>query len=142
MKFARTIYSEADMALALADRRRDLGQLQEEVEHLVGLTHGHLGKIEAGGKAWGKKPFRVRNQKPESPENPQSPASMTPTLFWLLQHYGLRLVLMDEETAQEIAGPNVQMSATTHTERDSRRPMPLHQQAIIAVRRRCIAGNT
>ncbi len=134
MTFTRTIYTEADMALALADRRRDIGQLQEEVEHLVGLTHGHLGKIEAGGKAWGKKPFRIRSSQAES-ESPQSPASMTPTLFWLLQHYGLRLVLMDEETAETLES-NVGISATTHTERDSRREMPLMQSMIVAVRRR------
>lgn len=134
MTFTRTIYTEADMALALADRRREIGQLQEEVEHLVGLTHGHLGKIEAGGKSWGKKPFRIRNSQTES-ESPQSPASMTPTLFWLLQHYGLRLVLMDEATAESLQ-PNVAMAATTHTERDSRRQMPLQQTMILAVRRR------
>ena len=140
MTFARNIYSEADMALALADRRRELGQLQEEVEHLVGLTHGHLGKIEAGGKAWGKKPFRVN--KNQSPENPQSPASMTATLFWLMQHYGLKLVLMDADTAEELMGRDVQMSATTHTERDSRREIPVQQQMILSVRRRSIDGNT
>lgn len=138
MTFTRTIYTEADMALALADRRRGIGQLQEEVEHLVGLTHGHLGKIEAGGKAWGKKPFRIRASQAESAqigESPQSPASMTPTLFWLLQHYGLRLVLMDEATADTLES-NVGISATTHTERDSRREMPLMQSMIVAVRRR------
>ncbi|HAJ45928.1 MAG TPA: hypothetical protein DCL54_05030 [Alphaproteobacteria bacterium] len=135
MTFTRTIYTEADMALALADRRREIGQLQEEVEHLVGLTHGHLGKIEAGGKAWGKKPFRIRNSQAES-ESPQSPASMTPTLFWLLQHYGLRLVLMDEEQAEALQ-PNVNLASTTHRERDSRREMPLQQTMIVSVRRRC-----
>jgi len=134
MTFIRTIYSEADMALGLADRRRDIGQLQEEVEHLVGLTHGHLGKIEAGGKAWGKKPFRIRSG--ESDSNPQGPVSMTPTLFWLLQHYGLRLVLVDEATAESLM-PNVNLASTTHTERDSRRALPLTQTMIASVRRRC-----
>jgi transcriptional regulator with XRE-family HTH domain len=134
MTFTRTIYTEADMALALADRRREKGQLQEEVEHLVGLTHGHLGKIEAGGKAWGKKPFRIRNAQADG-ESQQSPASMTATLFWLLEHYGLRLVLMDEATAETLES-NVGISATTHTERDSRREMPLMQSMIVAVRRR------
>lgn len=130
MTFIRTIYTEADMALALADRRREMGQLQEEVEHLVGLTHGHLGKIEAGGKAWGKKPFRIRG------ESLQSPASMTPTLFWLLQHYGLRLMLMDEAQAEALQ-PNINLASTTHRERDSRREMPLQQTLIVSVRRRC-----
>lgn len=134
-EFIRTICTETDMALALADRRRMIGQLQEEVEHLVGLTHGHLGKIEAGAKSWGKKPFRIRNSQVADESSPQSPASMTPTLFWLLQHYGLRLVLVDEATADAMAA-NVAMTSTTHTERDSRREMPLMQSMIVAVRRR------
>ncbi len=77
------IHSEGDMREALRQRRLTLRLTQEEVEHRIGLTRGHLGKVENGDKRWGKKPF-----------------SMTATLEWMLECYGLRLVLVEASDDQ------------------------------------------
>ena len=73
------IRSEGDMREALRQRRLTLHLTQEEAEHRVGLTRGHVGKVENSDKRkWGKRAF-----------------TMTPTLEWLLECYGLRLVLVE-----------------------------------------------
>lgn len=72
------IRNEDEMREALRRRRRQLALTQEEAEHRIGLTRGHLGKVENGNRRWGKRPF-----------------SMTYTLECMLSLYGLRLVLVE-----------------------------------------------
>ncbi|MBI1359854.1 MAG: hypothetical protein GC155_06160 [Alphaproteobacteria bacterium] len=74
------IANERDMHEALRARRRALHITQEEAEHEVGLTRGHIGKIENCKQKWGKHVFR-----------------MTPTLEWLLEFYKLRIVVIDAD---------------------------------------------
>jgi len=74
------IRKESDMPKVLRERRRALRITQEEAEHQVGLTRGHIGKIEHGESMWGKKVMR-----------------MTFTLECLLEYYGLRIIVIDAD---------------------------------------------
>lgn len=67
------------MREALRQRRLTLHLTQEEAEHRIGLTRGHIGKVEnSHQRKWGKRAF-----------------SMTQTLEWMLECYGLRMVLVE-----------------------------------------------
>lgn len=66
-----------DLLRALESERQRRGLTTEEVDHYVGLTRGQTCKTENGGKRWGRGSFR-----------------MTPTIGWLLEFFGYRLVLM------------------------------------------------
>ena len=67
------------MREALRERRRALHLTQEEAEHRIGLTRGHVGKVEnSHRRGWGKRAF-----------------SMTYTLECMLSLYHLRLVLIE-----------------------------------------------
>ena len=125
MEFARSILTETDMSHALADRRNDLDLRQEEVEHDVGLAHGHLGKIEAGAKSWGKRPFRIND-----------PVSTTPTLMWLMEAYQLKLLLVDENTARQILPVDKQETRQRHRSKETGAEHPNQQRMTISVRRR------
>lgn len=78
----RVIRSETDLTGALRERRLALHVSQEQVEHDVGLTRAHLGKIENAHRPWGKRVFR-----------------MTATFEWLLEYYGQCLVIIDVRPA-------------------------------------------
>ena len=114
---ATVITCEADMFASLADRRRELGYTAEDVEHAVGLTGGHLGKIENGIKQWGKRPFLMKA-----------------TIEWLLEHYGLTIVLMPSEEAREMLGPQQTQRLQTHLSKTTRQPQP--NGATLMTRRR------
>jgi transcriptional regulator with XRE-family HTH domain len=116
--FLRSIQTEADMADAFAKRRLELGYLQEQVEFNIGLTHGHLGKIEAGDKKWGKRPFRI-DADVIGPWLPISPVTMSATLIWLLEHYNLKLLLVDKELAEEVLEVDHQHMDRTHRDKAS-----------------------
>ena len=133
MTFIRSILTEADMSEALAARRQDLGLLQEEVEHRVGLTQGHVGKVEAGDKSWGKRPFRIEN-----------PVRMSATLMWLLEAYGLKLLLVDEDTARQLMPADVKATIREHRNKETQEIHPTAGQLVTVMRRRPDAqsGNT
>lgn len=78
------IRSEDDMREALRQRRLHLDITQEEAEHRINLTRGHVGKIENWHqRKYGKRVF-----------------AMTPTLTWMLECYGLQLVLVEASDEQ------------------------------------------
>lgn len=112
------IETSEDLIRALRDARVERGVTQEDVEHAVGLTQGHLGKIEHGGKTWGKLIIR-----------------MTATLTWLMEYYGLSLVLMETETAAKLTGPHVQALSRAHLRKRDRRLHPNAQRLHIRLRR-------
>lgn len=76
------IREQDDLLRALECERRRRGLSTDEVDHYVGLTRGQTCKTENGGKRWGRGSFR-----------------MTPTIGWLLEFFGFRLVLMRAEEA-------------------------------------------
>lgn len=133
MSFIRSILTEGDMSQALAERRTDLGMLQEEVEHDVHLTHGHVGKIEAGDKTWGKRPFRI-NPKAAVGDDPQSPVSVTATLMWLMEHYKLKLLLVDEDTARQVMPVDSQSTLRQHRNKATREIYPNETRFTISLR--------
>lgn len=112
------IETSEDLTQALRDVRVERGVTQEDVEHAVGLTQGHLGKIEHGGKTWGKLIFR-----------------MTMTLTWLLEYYGLSLVLMPSAAAEKLTGPHVQALSRAHLRKRDRHQHPNSQRLHIRMRR-------
>lgn len=119
MSFARRLDRPADVFAALRDRRLQLDMTQEFVEHRVNLTHGHLGKIEAGDKSWGKKPI-----------------SWTGTLNWLLELYGLKLCILTVEEANALMGPDRQARISRHRDKSTREPFPNQGELSITIRRR------
>jgi len=133
MNFIRSILTEVDMSQALSERRADLEMLQEEVEHAVNLTHGHLGKIEAGDKKWGKRPFRI-NQKAVAGDDQQSPVNVTPTLMWLMEHYKLKLLLVDEETARQVMPVDNQSTIRQHRNKETREIYPNETRFTLSLR--------
>lgn len=112
------VETDEDLAFALRERRIDLGLTQEEVEHRVNLTSGHLGKIEHGGKTWGKQILR-----------------MTQTLVWLLEVYDLGLVIMDKQTLAKLTGPEIQARLRPHVEKKTGKLRPSSQRLLMRVRR-------
>lgn len=112
------IETSEDLIEALKQTRVERGITQEDVEHAVGLTQGHLGKIEHGGKTWGKQIFR-----------------MTPTLVWLMEYFNLALVLTDKDTADKLAGPHVQALSRAHLRKRDRQQHPNAQRMLIRLKR-------
>ena len=107
----RRIDTHEDLGAALREARMACGLTQEEVEHRVGLTGRHLGKIENGSKEWGKSAFKI-----------------TQTLRWLLEWYGLTFVLMDKRTAALLTGPRIEKLAASYHPRADTRPRPNSQR--------------
>lgn len=101
------IETDEDLCSALRTARAVRRETQEDVEHRVGLTQGHLGKIEHGGKTWGKRVLR-----------------MTMPLKWLLEHYGLTLMIVDQTTAAALTGPVIQHHVRTHMHKPTRTVHP------------------
>lgn len=118
MMIAR-IETDEDLTAALKDRRVALGLTQEDVEHRVNLAAGHIGKIEHGGKTWGKSILR-----------------MTATLNWLLELYGLTLLIADKETAAKLTGPMMQHRPRPHLNKASGEFHPSAQRLLFRLTRR------
>lgn len=112
------IETDEDLTGALRDRRLDMAMTQEDVEHRVNLAAGHLGKIENGGKTWGKSILR-----------------MTPTLLWLLELYGLRLVLMDADTADKLTGPAMNYRPRAHAVKATGIARPISKRLLFRLAR-------
>lgn len=110
--------SDEDLLFALRDRRMALGMTQEDVEHRVNLAAGHLGKIEHGGKTWGKSILR-----------------MTVTLQWLFELYGLTLLVVDRETAAKLTSPTVLNRPRPHLVKATQTPRPLSRRLLFRVTR-------
>lgn len=108
------IVREHDDLLRVLEKERIRRKLTaEEVDHRVGLTRGQTTKTENGGKPWGRGSFR-----------------MTPTIGWLLEFFGFRLLLVKAEQAEALieqaqiadhrkpsrrAGPEIVTMAVTTT---------------------------
>ncbi len=114
-----TIDSDEDLARALKSRREQMGVTQEDVEHAVGLTQGHLGKVEHGGKTWGKQVLR-----------------MTATLKWLLEYYGLKLMIVDKASAEIIDPTQIQRHDRCHLRKRTQTVHPNAQRLTLRLRRR------
>lgn len=110
--------TDEDLTAALRERRMALALTQEDVEHQVNLAAGHLGKIEHGGKSWGKSILR-----------------MTPTLLWLMELYGLKLVLMDAATAEKLTGPAMRHRPRPHLVKSTGAARPLSRRLLFRVTR-------
>lgn len=101
------IECEADFNALLQRVRKEQGLSHMDVEHAVGLTTGHLGKIENGDKSWGKQILRLKQEK----------VSMTQTVPWLLEALGLRLLVVDQETAEALAKPKIAQLERKHVDK-------------------------
>lgn len=119
------IESDEDLARALKVRRNQMGVTQEDVEHAVGLTQGHLGKVEHGGKTWGKQVLR-----------------MTATLLWLLEYYGLSLMIVDRQTAEIIDPSKIQRHDRCHLRKKTQTQHPNGQRLTVRMTRRPLLGRS
>lgn len=81
-RFAAVLEAETDFGPIVRDARKGRNISQEGLEHMVGLSHAHVTKIENGDKSWGKHGLRMTN-----------------TGWWILEALGLRLMIVDERTA-------------------------------------------
>lgn len=113
------IETDEDLTAALRDRRMALGLTQEDVEHRVNLAAGHIGKIEHGGKTWGKSILR-----------------MTATLQWLLELYGLSLLIADKDTAAKLTGPAMVHRPRPHLDKAKGEYHPLARRLLFRLHRR------
>jgi len=77
------VTSETEMQRALKERREELGLTGEALDEIVGLSRGHVTKIENADKPWGKRAFQ-----------------MTPSMDWLLEALGMALVLVPRVEAR------------------------------------------
>lgn len=113
------IETDEDLAATLRDVRLARNETQEDVEFKVGLTSGHLGKIEHGGKTWGKQLLR-----------------MTITLKWLFEYFGLTLMVVDKETAAMLTGPHIQERLRRHVRKATGEAYPNAQRLMVRLTRR------
>lgn len=88
---AKMITSSDEFRAAIKARREELGLTGEQLDAIVGLTRGHVGKIEHGDKPWGKRAFRMEGA-------PQ----MTASIDWILDALGLALVLVPRDHVQRL----------------------------------------
>jgi transcriptional regulator with XRE-family HTH domain len=116
--FSEIIESEEALNRCLGDRRRQLNIPQDELEHTVGLTQGHVGKIEHGGKTWGKMVIR-----------------WSPTLNWMLEALGLALVIMDRETAAKLCGDQLRHYDRSHIRKTDKMVHPVKKRMIMKLSR-------
>lgn len=119
MKIIERIESNTDLNELMKQIRLVRGETHEDVEHRVGLTRGHLGKIENGEKTWGKQII-----------------NMTPTADWLLEAYGLRLLLVDHDTAEALAEPVVKLIARPHRQKETLFEHPTRTRLSLRLSRR------
>lgn len=109
------IDSDEDVATALRKRREDLGLSVQDVQRELGLTDNAAARLEAGGRrSWGRGILR-----------------MTLTLMWLLEFYGLQLVLIDKRTANLIAGAHIAERRRPHYEKRSRKNHPIRKKVLM-----------
>lgn len=112
--FAERIETQADFIEVLTRRRAQLGMGQEDVEHEVGLAGGHLGKIEHGEKSWGKLIVKIQR-----------------TAIWLLEFYGLTIMVVDVETARKLQALKVATHEREHLRKESREPRQKRQRLTV-----------
>ena len=85
-----TINQRSDLLRAVREERLRQGITGEAFDDMIGLTRAHSVKVENANKPWGKVAF-----------------TFTPTIAWILEALGLRLVLMSADEAGKLVSPEV-----------------------------------
>lgn len=104
IRIIERVECEADFNAILKLVRQLRGMSHEDVEELVNLTTGHVGKIENGDKTWGKQILRF--------EGPAMKVSQT--VPWMLEALGLRMLIVDQDTAEALAEPKMKLLERPH----------------------------
>lgn len=96
-----SIYQRSDMLRAMKEARRRMGCTGEAMDDMVGLTRGHVVKIENGDKPWGRLTFTI-----------------TSSLAWFIEAAGMRLLLVSQWLARKLTGPEYKSFTDQYTVKD------------------------